>query len=280
MAEGGWACHCGSPRVGIWALAALMCLPGAGAWGEVPLMGGGSIRASDTVGAVRLAHPEWPWEAGPWLPEGTDVWEPWLPRDPQDEADPSPDPAPLPDEDPPVVIDPISVYQFFAAMGSPVSGPISFGIGGSGRLALLIARAPDVGLDGDLPSGLPNGPDRLVLGGDGGAVTVRLVDERSGDCDDGQAAALYLIGSRGADGLEIHDGSLLVLGDDRESAVQLYALIDGRMQHVNSWFAPGQTEIPFDDGFIVLPEPSAGLLLAGAALGLLSRKRRRRRMDP
>ena len=108
---------------------------------------------------------------------------------------------------------------------------------------------------------------QLTVGGSGQASTVELVD-RHDNMMAGVADALYLFGvqdpnnpSADTEGLQILDGSTLVIGD-----LNAYVLLDldasgnldGVLEYINlrDLFAPGETIIPFDhngnDGYISL----------------------------
>ena len=116
---------------------------------------------------------------------------------------------------------------------------------------------------------------QLVLGSDAGPAMVQLTDIYDNDgAGQGSLEVLYLYGSGGLDGLEIYNGSTLVIG-----GVQVYALMDGNMVELHDLFGLGETVISFDsglnNGFIAIPEPITLSLLATGALALIRRRKRR-----
>ena len=144
-----------------------------------------------------------------------------------------------------------------------------FLLDGSG-IQFFEAGGEDLGLEGSTSGNFGFG--RLVIGQDEQPTTVMLLDLLDNGNRTGEAReALYLYGVGGLDGLELLGGSTLVL-----NGINAYAWLDDQWEHLNSWFEPGVTEIPFGGGTVVVPEPSSVVLLALVAAGLLCYYRFRR----
>jgi hypothetical protein len=140
---------------------------------------------------------------------------------------------------------------------------------GSG-LQFLEVGGEDAGIDGFTAGNF--GVGQLVVGEDGRPTTVQLVDViDNGNRLAGNHEALYLYGMGGTDGLIMTPGSTLILDH-----LNVYALMDGEWTHLNDAFAnTAATEVAFEGGYLVLPEPGAMGAVTVGALGLLARRRRR-----
>jgi hypothetical protein len=90
---------------------------------------------------------------------------------------------------------------------------------------------------------------QLVIGGEGQATQVRLVDQinNGNRGPNGEVEALYLNGTPGTTGLSIRGGSTLYL-----DGVELYVNTGNQWTHINGLFDNEVTRIAFDDGFIEL----------------------------
>ncbi|MBN2473428.1 MAG: PEP-CTERM sorting domain-containing protein [Pirellulales bacterium] len=145
-----------------------------------------------------------------------------------------------------------------------------FEFNGSG-IQFLEVGGEDLGVDGSTAGNF--GIGRLVVGQEGQPTSVMPLDLfDNGNRTGGAHEALYLYGVGGLDGLELVDGSTLVLNN-----VNVYAMVEGSMVHLNSLISPGAMAAPFSHGTIMVPEPSSLVLLgtlAMAALWLLWRRRR------
>ncbi len=111
---------------------------------------------------------------------------------------------------------------------------------------------------------------QLVLGTDATSSVVALTDlfDNGNRGGMGEAESLYLFGFGGPDGLVLNSGSTLIIGN-----INTFLLFDGAWLHLNSLFGPGVTEIPFSEGFVVIPAPSTAGILALAAVGAVRRRR-------
>jgi len=135
------------------------------------------------------------------------------------------------------------------------TGPQMFEVGGA-----------DLGLGGATEDNF--GLAQMVVGTDEQPTTVLLVDlEDNGNRSSNEA--LYLYGSGGLYGLRVRGGSTLVVGD-----INVYALWQGEMVHINELFGP-EVRVPFDDGWIAVPEPGTLTLIGLGGVGLLLRRRRK-----
>ena len=124
---------------------------------------------------------------------------------------------------------------------------------------------------------------QLVVGADGQAANVTLVDRFDNGNRRGTPEALYLFGLGGADGLRILGGSTLYLNPEPNpppnELIPTYALLGGQVVDLYSLFPAGVHKIAFDEGFLVdaVPLPSA-LVLALSSLSVLLGALRRRRV--
>ncbi|MBN1910330.1 MAG: PEP-CTERM sorting domain-containing protein, partial [Pirellulales bacterium] len=146
-------------------------------------------------------------------------------------------------------------------------------LNGSG-VQYLEVGGEDLGLTGSTSSNF--GIGRLVIGEVGSPTTVMLLDLfDNGNRTGGESEALYLYGLGGLDGLEIADGSTLVL-----DGLDVYAMQDlgggtPEWVHLNSLFTGGTTSIPFAGGTVMVAEPSTLALLAALAATLAFLRRRK-----
>lgn len=112
------------------------------------------------------------------------------------------------------------------------------------------------------------GIGQLVVGQEGIPTTVQLVDLLdNGNRTPSRREALYLCGLPGEDGLVLHEGSTLIM--DR---LNVYAYLDANWVHLNSLFEGEVTELPFDGGTLVVPEPATLVLLSTVVLVGLGRR--------
>ena len=110
----------------------------------------------------------------------------------------------------------------------------------------LEAGGEDLGVGGDPTNNF--GIGKLVIGEAGNPTmtfVTDLVNNGNRGGIGGSKEALYLLGFGGPDGLELVDGSMLILGD-----INAYALVDGSMVHLNSLFSVGVHQVPFSGGSI------------------------------
>ncbi|MDJ0866073.1 MAG: hypothetical protein QNK03_08195 [Myxococcota bacterium] len=115
---------------------------------------------------------------------------------------------------------------------------------------------------------------RLVVGRPfGEPSTLQLVDAIDNGNRSGGSEALYLLGFGAIDGLRIRPGSTLAL--NRLNAYS-FDQASGELVHLNALFGPGETEIPFDEGTLLLPEPATAAAALGALAALGWRRGRRR----
>lgn len=132
----------------------------------------------------------------------------------------------------------------FAGGGSQLTGGIIRMIGAAGRVRLLEVGGRDTGIPGNLTDNLRLG--QLIIGAPGIATQVRLDDcfdnARRGPA--GQAEALYLTGIDGSDGLVLHPGASLEIGD-----IPTYVFMDGAWVHLNDMIK-GDDCIDFAGGLI------------------------------
>ncbi|MEZ6073521.1 MAG: PEP-CTERM sorting domain-containing protein [Pirellulales bacterium] len=93
------------------------------------------------------------------------------------------------------------------------------------------------------------GIGQLVVGTPTLPTIATLVDvfDNGNQGSNGEPEALYLYGLGGPDGLRIEGGSTLSIHN-----LNVYAFIDGAMTHLNALFAPDETTIEFDHGFITM----------------------------
>jgi len=104
----------------------------------------------------------------------------------------------------------------------------------------------DVGIPPPDESVLNFGLGQLIVGTDTQPTVVQLMEVvNNGNRGTNVPEALYLYGLGGPDGLVIKNGSTL-----RLNALNCYAKIGGVWVDVQSLFEPGETEIPFDEGYI------------------------------
>ena len=114
---------------------------------------------------------------------------------------------------------------------------------------------------------------QLVVGDIAQATVVELIDVLD-NANRQSPEALYLFGLGGPDGLHVLGGSTLVMNH-----INVYAFIGGQLTHLNALFGSDLT-IPFDQGFLRVPEPSMLFLVAVASAFSLQRRRRRNSRPP
>ncbi len=118
---------------------------------------------------------------------------------------------------------------------------------GSGGEQLVEVGGLDFSTLTDLLNNGNFGFGQMVVGTPGQATEVVLLDIADNGNRAGGFEALYLYGNSNGDGLVINNGSTLVLND-----LNVYTNIGGTLTSVIGLFGPGQTTIPFDNGFIEL----------------------------
>lgn len=120
-------------------------------------------------------------------------------------------------------------------------------IGGPSRVLLLEVAGRDVGVPGDLTTNVRLG--QLVIGAPGMPTNVRLDDcfDNGRRGSGGQAEALYLTGIDGGDGLVLHAGSSLQLGD-----IPAYARMGGAWVDLRSLAPKGNDCVSFGGGTLCL----------------------------
>ena len=131
---------------------------------------------------------------------------------------------------------------------------------------MLEVAGSDEGLGGSTSGNF--GIGRLVVGNPSGSASLSLVDlVNNGNRAGGQPEALYLYGMGGINGLELDSGSQLNL-----DGLHVYAWQQGQWVYLNGLFPPGVDSIPYSNGILTVPEPSA--------LALLGVRRRHRPAGP
>lgn len=170
----------------------------------------------------------------------------------------SPDSVPIEFVAPPPPPDPIVVSSdgdLAVSRSEPGTDDWSVRMQGQGRQLLVLGEASSDGAGSGAPAD-PFGFGQLVVGADGQATVVRLVDLEAAAAGSTGALQLFGLGSgdecprSGEDGLRILGGSTLVLG-----GLEVLASIDGECVRLNDLFpgsGPDPNVIAFDGGFIQL----------------------------
>ncbi|QDT00577.1 beta strand repeat-containing protein [Adhaeretor mobilis] len=117
------------------------------------------------------------------------------------------------------------------------------------QATFLEAGGDDLGVGGTATNNF--GIGRLIVGETGTPTMTFLTDLIDNGNRTSGKEALYLPGFGGPDGLELIDGSMLVLGD-----INAYALVNGVMTHLNSLFSVGSNVAAFSGGTIARTFPA------------------------
>lgn len=179
--------------------------------------------------------------------------------------------------------------SFFNQVTAPArfnasTGIVSFALGAGP--AIFEAAGQNLGTAGTASSNGGNfGLGQLRVGENSAAMTLTVVDrfdngQRAGGGGGGagggggEALYLYGIGSGGGsqNGLVLFNGSRLIISP--ETAV--FARISGVMRDLRTLIPPGQTQVAFGNGFIVIPGPASAMALGCVLLPLTVRRRRSR----
>ncbi len=170
--------------------------------------------------------------------------------------------------------------SFFNQVTTParfnaVRGIVSFELGAGP--AIFEAAGRNLGTLGTIATNGGNfGLGQLRVGENSAAMTLTIVDlfdngQRGGPGGSGEA--LYLFGpGEVLNGLELFNGSRLIISP--ETAV--FARISGVMRDLRTLIPPGQTQVAFGNGFIVIPSPASAMALGCVLLPLSVRRRRGR----
>lgn len=119
----------------------------------------------------------------------------------------------------------------------------------SAQATFLEAGGDDLGVGGTATNNF--GIGRLVIGEVGTPTMTFLTDLIDNGNRTSGKESLYLPGFGGPDGLELIDGSMLILGD-----INAYALVDGVMTHLNSLIPAGSNTAAFSGGSIANTFPA------------------------
>ncbi|MEQ8837234.1 MAG: hypothetical protein RID07_10565, partial [Lacipirellulaceae bacterium] len=119
----------------------------------------------------------------------------------------------------------------------------------SAQATFLEVGGDDLGVGGTATDNF--GIGRLVIGETGAPTMTFLTDLIDNGNRTSGKEALYLPGFGGPDGLELIDGSMLILGD-----INAYALVGGVMTHLNALIPSGSNTVAFSGGSIANTFPA------------------------